>query len=128
MKAWKNFMIATASLVFIVGAGAWSIDKFIERYHETHRRKHASRLLLLQKSKPTRSAVKRSLGDPYQVVNRSQAIRFAAIYKDKEGEDDVKRAAKKYPYAIFIYLVDSMVYFIFFDTAGEMVDFSVIRN
>src|SRR6476620_4793525 len=127
MKIQSTVLRVLLILLAVSSLGAFAIVGSVTAYHAQHRGQHRERLHHLRASHPSEPELYAMLGTPWQAGSTNEAI---ALAKENWGGPTFSispELARRAPRAL-IYLVGDMVYLLFIDSSGNMVDFVLLYN
>ena len=127
MKTGAKFWLIPLATMAVAITGWLIFVSSVNSYHARHRLTHLEKLQRIQASNPSEKQLYNILGQPLQVLAPGEALDFArktwggqTVTVDPETLRHSKHTA--------IFLAEDMVYLIFTDANGRMIDFALLRN
>ena len=127
MKIKRTVVRALLVFLAVFSLGTLAIIGAVSAYHARHRSEHRQRLERVLASHPTEPQLRQILGSPWQAGSTGEAIALAQQNWGRPtfsiSADITQRAPRT-----LIYLVGDMVYLLFIDSTGTIVDFLLLYN
>lgn len=122
-------MVVRALLIFlaVISLGALAIVGSVAAYHSHHRGEHRERLERLLAGHPTEAQLQQILGSPWRSGSTDEAVAFAKQSWGGATSSTSPDLASRAPRTL-TYPVGDMVYLLFLDSKGVMVDFLLLNN
>lgn len=108
--------------------GVLAIVRSVTAYHSRHRGEHRDRLQRLLASHPTETQLLQILGSPWHAGTPDEAVALAREHWSGGPTFSISPDLARRSTRTLIYQVGDMVYLIFLDSTGAMVDFVLLYS
>lgn len=125
----NSFVVISRKFLFIIlciVVGMIGLDYEVNRYHKKRIEKHKFFLQKLKETNSSQEEIENILGKPWEVVNSKKAIEVYGHFFSKN--ELIQKSSRYYNSTIMVYLKGDIVYFIYLNNKGRVVDFLVGRN